>query len=148
MTTKKFQIQERENNAWLNQAEYATRKEALATIAKILAEDEKADPQNFKIVEVEVNDMGAILMQTANNIAELFAVFNETFEIKDYMSGDGGFIEMRETSSKYPSWSAEEIKRLFKIIDDMNKNLPESHEVYFTITHNASLRLMYFVHIQ
>ena len=148
MTTKKFQIQERENNAWLNQAEYATRKEALATIAKILAEDEKADPQNFKIVEVEVNDMGAILMQTANNIAELFADFNMTFEIKDYMSGNGGFIEMRETSSKFPNWSAGDIKILFKIIDDMNNSLPESHEVYFTITHNASLRLMYFVHIQ
>lgn len=148
MTTKKFQINERENGEWINQAEYNTRKEALAVIAKILDEDETADPQNFKIVEVEVNDERATLMQTANNIAELFGDFNQTFEIKDYMSGEGGFIEMRETSSKYPNWSAGDIKSLFNIVDDMNKNLPESHEVYFTITHNASLRLMYFVHIK
>ena len=73
MTTKTYIIQERDSKGeWANQAEYKTRKEALATIGKILGEDETADPQNFKIVEIEVkNDLGKIAEKVASILANI-----------------------------------------------------------------------------
>lgn len=140
MVTKKFIVSERVNNEWKNITTWNDKANALRAVATSLMDDETANPQNFKIEEVEeVNEKGT-LMEAANAIDERLKIFGVTFKITDLYSDDGGFLEMSQLC-EFPSLSSVEMRCIIELLDGFNLTLPEGCEVFFTITHKCDIRL-------
>ena len=136
MTTKIFKLSERENNAWVYQASYNTRAEALETIAKILKADENADPQDFKIEVEERVDEDATLKEAASVVEASLSIFMKKFEV----FAMSGVVELTP-QEKYPSYTALEVRRMLTTLDNFNTTLPEDFEVWFMIDHKSRIRL-------
>ena len=143
MTTKKFIVSERVNNEWRTLGSFEDKKTALNGIATKLNNDEDADPQNFKIEVVEEVNEEAVLMETAERVVKEMAIFLKPLEIKKFMVDGSGFVELIQPG-KYPSLSIVEVQKLFKVLDGVNAELPESFEVFFSISHECAIRL--FLH--
>lgn len=137
MTTKTYMIQEREGGEWINCSQYDSRKEALCTISDILSNDEDADPQNFKIVEIETLQEFETLKEVADAICNDLSIFANEFEVGEICRE---FIEI-EKKEKYPSWSSIELSRTMKVVDDFNKVLPQGYAVSWNINHQCMIRL-------
>ena len=141
MTQTIYIIKERENNGeWAVQAEYKTRKEALATISKILGEDESADPQDFMVVERENVDYEGTLNEAAKKVADGLSIFLKKFKTSNYIADNNGWIEM-VMQEKYPFLSCVAVRKLCKELDEFNEGLPEGYEVFFAISHECAIRL-------
>lgn len=140
MVTKKFIVSERVNNEWKNITTWNDKANALRAVATSLMNDETANPQDFKVEEVEeINEKGT-LMEAANAIDEKLKIFGVTFKITDLCSDDGGFLVMSQLC-EYPSLSSVEMRCIIEELDGFNVTLPEGCEVFFTITHECAIRL-------
>lgn len=143
MTTTFFTIQEKVNNEWkdaVGNNKYATRSEAIDVMASLLKTDENYSPQDFNIVEVEVVDTDAVLSTAAIKIETSLSIFSVKFDFHKYIVNGEGFLEMHKVE-RFPSFSIVEIRRFMKVLDEVNAELPEGYEVFFSITHECALRL-------
>lgn len=142
MTTKKFIVSERVNNEWQNVAEFKIRALAVGHIVEKMSDNKDADPQNFKIEEVEAVNEEAVVMETANKVAKSLGIFGDEFEIKPFFYDGQGFAEVHFANQKYPSVSRHQLERLFKVMDEVNAELPEGYEVFSNINHECAIRIM------
>ena len=142
MTTSKFIVKERVNNEWQNITTWSDKENALRAVATSLMNDENADPQNFKIEEVEEVDTFGTLYEVANTIKNRFACFGDKFETAHLGDKEDGFLEMTMTSSKYPSLNNVELGIIFEVVNGINEELPEGYEVIFVIDHECRIRLI------
>ena len=142
MTTSKFIVKERVNNEWQNITTWSDKENALRAVATSLMNDENADPQNFKIEEVEEVDTFGTLYEVANTIENRFAIFRIKFETAHLGDKEDGFLEMEETDTKYPSLNNVELGIIFEVVNGINDELPEGYEVIFVIDHACRIRLM------
>ncbi len=143
MTTSKFIVKERVNNEWQNITTWSDKENALRAVATSLMNDENADPQNFKIEEVEEVDTFGTLYKVANTIENRFAYFGYyKFETAHLGNKEDGYLEMTMTSSKYPSLNNVELGIIFEVVNGINEGLPEGYEVIFAIDHECRIRLM------
>lgn len=142
MTTSKFIVKERVNNEWKAITTWNDKENALRAVATSLMNDENADPQNFKIEEV--NEVGTIgtLYEVANTIENRFASFSIKFETAHLGDKEDGFLVMEETDTKYPSLNNVELGIIFEVVNGINDELPEGYEVIFVIDHACRIRLM------
>ena len=142
MTTSKFIVKERVNNEWQNITTWSDKENALRAVATSLMNDENADPQNFKIEEVQEVDTFGTLYEVANTIENRFASFSIKFETAHLGDKEDGFLEMEETDTKYPSLNNVELGIIFEVVNGINDELPEGYEVIFVIDHACRIRLM------
>lgn len=142
MTTSKFIVKERVHNEWLNITTWNDKENALRAVATSLMNDENADPQNFKIEEVNEVDTIGTLYEVANTIENRFASFSIKFETAHLGDKEDGFLEMEETDTKYPSLNNVELGIIFEVVNGINDELPEGYEVIFVIDHACRIRLM------
>ena len=142
MTTSKFIVKERVNNEWQNITTWSDKENALRAVATSLMNDENADPQNFKIEEVNEVDTIGTLYEVANTIENRFASFSIKFETAHLGDKEDGFLEMEETDTKYPSLNNVELGIIFEVVNGINDELPEGYEVIFVIDHACRIRLM------
>lgn len=142
MTTSKFIVKERVNNEWKAITTWNDKENALRAVATSLMNDENADPQNFKIEEVNEVDTKGTLYEVANTICNRFASFSIKFETAHLGDKEDGFLEMEETDTKYPSLNNIELGIIFEVVNGINKELPEGYEVMFMIDHKCRIRLM------
>lgn len=152
MTTSKFIVKERVNNEWKAITTWNDKENALRAVATSLMNDENADPQNFKIEEVnEVDTIGTLyevantigaLYEVANTIENRFASFSIKFETAHLGDKEDGFLVMEETDTKYPSLNNVELGIIFEVVNGINDELPEGYEVIFVIDHACRIRLM------
>ena len=142
MTTSKFIVKERVNNEWQNITTWSDKENALRAVATSLMNDENADPQNFKIEEVQEVDTFGTLYEVANTIENRFASFSIKFETAHLGDKEDGFLEMEETDTKYPSLNNVELGIIFEVVNSINDELPEGYEVIFVIDHACRIRLM------
>ena len=142
MTTSKFIVKERVNNEWKAITTWNDKENALRAVATSLMNDENADPQNFKIEEVNEVDTLGTLYEVANTIENRFASFSIKFETAHLGDKEDGFLEMEETDTKYPSLNNVELGIIFEVVNGINDELPEGYEVIFVIDHACRIRLM------
>ena len=142
MTTSKFTVKERVNNEWKAITTWNDKENALRAVATSLMNDENADPQNFKIEEVNEVDTIGTLYEVANTIENRFASFSIKFETAHLGDKEDGFLEMEETDTKYPSLNNVELGIIFEVVNGINDELPEGYEVIFVIDHACRIRLM------
>ena len=142
MTTSKFIVKERVNNEWKAITTWNDKENALRAVATSLMNDENADPQNFKIEEVNEVDTIGTLYEVANTIENRFASFSIKFETAHLGDKEDGFLEMEETDTKYPSLNNVELGIIFEVVNGINEELPEGYEVIFVIDHACRIRLM------
>lgn len=142
MTTSKFIVKERVNNEWKAITTWNDKENALRAVATSLMNDENADPQNFKIEEVNEVDTFGTLYEVANTIENRFASFSIKFETAHLGDKEDGFLEMEETDTKYPSLNNVELGIIFEVVNGINDELPEGYEVIFVIDHACRIRLM------
>lgn len=142
MTTSKFIVRERVNNEWKVITTWNDKENALRAVATSLMNDENADPQNFKIEEVNEVDTIGTLYEVANTIENRFAGFSIKFETAHLGDKEDGFLEMEETDTKYPSLNNVELGIIFEVVNGINDELPEGYEVIFVIDHACRIRLM------
>ena len=142
MTTSKFIVKERVNNEWKAITTWNDKENALRAVATSLMNDENADPQNFKIEEVNEVDTKGTLYEVANTICNRFASFSVKFETAHLGDKEDGFLEMEETDTKYPSLNNVELGIIFEVVNGINDELPEGYEVIFVIDHACRIRLM------
>lgn len=142
MTTSKFIVKERVNNEWKAITTWNDKENALRAVATSLMNDENADPQNFKIEEVNEVDTIGTLYEVANTIENRFASFSIKFETAHLGDKEDGFLEMEETDTKYPSLNNVELGIIFEVVNGINDELPEGYEVIFVIDHACRIRLM------
>ena len=142
MTTSKFIVKERVNNEWKAITTWNDKENALRAVATSLMNDENADPQNFKIEEVNEVDTIGTLYEVANTIENRFASFSIKFETAHLGDKEDGFLEMKETDTKYPSLNNVELGIIFEVVNGINDELPEGYEVIFVIDHACRIRLM------
>ena len=142
MTTSKFIVKERVNNEWKAITTWNDKENALRAVATSLMNDENADPQNFKIEEVNEVDTIGTLYEVANTIENRFASFSIKFETAHLGDKEDGFLEMEETDTKYPSLNNVELGIIFEVVNGINDELPEGYEVIFVIDHACRICLM------
>lgn len=142
MTTSKFIVKERVNNEWQNITTWSDKENALRAVATSLMNDENADPQNFKVEEVNEVDTFGTLYEVANTIENRFASFGIKFETAHLGDKEDGFLEMEETDTKYPSLNNVELGIIFEVVNGINDELPEGYEVIFVIDHECRIRLI------
>ena len=142
MTTSKFIVKERVNNEWKAITTWNDKENALRAVATSLMNDENADPQNFKIEEVNEVDTKGTLYEVANTIENRFASFSIKFETAHLGDKEDGFLVMEETDTKYPSLNNVELGIIFEVVNGINDELPEGYEVIFVIDHACRIRLM------
>lgn len=142
MTTSKFIVKERVNNEWKAITTWNDKENALRAVATSLMNDENADPQNFKIEEVNEVDTIGTLYEVANTIENRFASFSIKFETAHLGDKEDGFLVMEETDTKYPSLNNVELGIIFEVVNGINDELPEGYEVIFVIDHACRIRLM------
>lgn len=142
MTTSKFIVKERVNNEWKAITTWNDKENALRAVATSLMNDENADPQNFKIEEVNEVDTFGTLYEVANTIENRFASFSIRFETAHLGDKEYGYLEMEECDTKYPSLNNVELGIIFEVVNGINDELPEGYEVIFVIDHACRIRLM------
>ena len=142
MTTSKFIVKERVNNEWQNITTWSDKENALRAVATSLMNDENADPQNFKIEEVNDVDTFGTLNEVANNICNRFITFGVQLKIYHLVSKEDSFIELEMTNTQYPSLNSVELGIIFEVVNGINEGLPEGYEVIFVIGHECRIRLM------
>lgn len=142
MTTSKFIVKERVNNEWQNITTWSDKENALRAVATSLMNDENADPQNFKIEEVNEVDTFGTLYEVTNTICNRFGYFGITFKTDHLVSKEGDSIELEMTNTQYPSLNNVELGILFEAVNGINEELPKGYKVIFVIDHKCRIRLI------
>lgn len=141
MTTKKIQV--RTNLKGYEGLTFTcdNRNDAIAYITNTLTGNSQINPQDLILEEIEVVDEEAVVMETANKVAERLGIYCNKFDIKPFFYEGKGFAEMRFADQKYPSIGRIELEALFKVMDETSAELPEGYEVFFSISHECAIRL-------
>lgn len=140
METKKFQVST--NLKGFEELTFTcdNRKDAIAYITNTLIGNPQINPQDLILEEIEIVDTVETLTETAKKVKANLALFGAEFEIRNIFADGCGFIEMHQ-AEKYPSLSINEISRLLKVLEEVNAELPEGYEVFFSINHECAIRL-------
>lgn len=144
MTTKKFQLIHYCKDGNENyRTDHNTYNEAVTAMCNELQEEGNfMSPKDFDIVEVEVVNEEAVLMDTSSRIAKTLAIFGDKFDIVPFIHDGEGFVEMHSADQKYPSLSRYEMERIYNVMDEVSAELPEGYEVFANITHECAIRLI------
>lgn len=134
-------IESDQNGDQLEVKSYETRFEAVQAMATRLMVDDTTQPQNFRIEEAYQVDEEATLMDIANKIANDLKDFVCNLDVRSYLTGGSGFVELHETIYQYPSMSRPVVQHIFDLIDEYNADLRD-YEVLMSITHECAIRLI------
>lgn len=141
MTHKTYNLIESDQNGdQLEVKSYETRFEAVQAMATRLTTDDTTQPQNFRIEVAEQVDGEATLMDAAAKIANALELFGNNYEIKPYFSDDSGFVEL-QNKAQSSIMSDIVLGRIFATVDEVNAELPEGNEVWFTVSDNLTITL-------
>lgn len=132
MTTKKFIVSERVNNEWRTLGGFDDRKTALNGIATYLNNHEDADPQNFKVEEVEVTNDENEIKSAVNGLLQYINLFGYEFDVKYY--ADFSCADLFFKNTNFPLWTG---AVLAKIAEYMTK--PVNNGFGWTIDHKGIL---------